>query len=158
MAKKLSKTRALRGTVVAHNISPKGHVEGALVETPEGIAQLNFPKHGAEELARSAKVGASIDLAVELEDDEGDHPVYRANESSGVVTGAVVRLNYARHGEVNGYHLDDGMFVHVKPDGAKRYKLHVGDQITVEGVRRRGDAAVVLEPDKLSKTPRRTRA
>jgi hypothetical protein len=158
MAKKQPKTRPLRGKVIAHNISPKGHVEGALVDTPEGLAQINFSKHGTEELSRSAKVGASIDLAVELEDAEGDHPVYRASDPIGVVTGAVVRLNYARHGEVNGYHLDDGTFVHVKPEGAKRYKLRVGDQITAEGVRRAGKAAVVLEPEKLTKTLRRTRA
>jgi hypothetical protein len=38
MPKKLSKTLTLRGKVIAHNISPKGHVEGARIETPKGIA------------------------------------------------------------------------------------------------------------------------
>jgi hypothetical protein len=157
MPKKLSKTLALRGKVIAHNISPKGHVEGALIETPKGIAQLNFPKHGADDLVRRVKVGASVDLPAELEDEDGDHPVYRASDPGGVVTGAVVRLNYALHGEVNGYHLDDGTFVHVKPDGAKRYKLRVGDRITAEGPRRAGVAANVLEPEQLTKLAPRAR-
>lgn len=157
MPKKRAKSLTLRGRVVAHNISPKGHVEGALVETSDGIAQLNFPKHGAEDLARTAAVGASIHLAVELEDDDGDHPVYRASDETTSVTGAVVRLNYALHGEVNGYHLDDGTFVHVKPDGARRYKLRVGDRITAEGPRRTGPAATVLEPERLRKIEGRVR-
>ncbi len=146
--------KTLRGKVVSHNVSPKGHVEGVLVQTSEGIAQLNFPKHGAEDLLRKAAVGASIDVPVEREEDEGDHPVYRAGEASAELSGAVVRLNYALHGEVNGYHLDDGTFVHVKPDGAKRHKLRVGDRITVEGPRRVGLAATVLEPERLTRTER----
>jgi hypothetical protein len=143
---------ALRGKVVAHNISPKGHAEGALIETARGVAQLNFPKHTAADFARRVEVGAAVDLAAELENEDGDHPVYRALEASGPVTGAVVRLNYALHGEVNGYHLDDGTFVHVKPEGAKRYKLRVGDRVTAEGPRRTGPAAAVLEPEHLTKT------
>jgi hypothetical protein len=151
MPKKSSVT-SLRGKVVAHNISPKGHVEGALIETAKGIAQINFPKHAAEDFVRKAKIGASIDVPAERdEDDEGDHPVYWASETSGAASGAVVRLNYALHGEVNGYHLDDGTFVHVKPDGAKRYKLRVGDRITAEGPRRAGPAAVVVEPERVTK-------
>lgn len=157
MPKKSPKPFALRGKVVAHNISPKGHVEGALIETAKGIAQLNFPKHDAGALVRATKVGATVDLPAELEDEDGDHPVYRANDAGGSVTGVVVRLNYALHGEVNGYHLDDGTFVHVKPDGAKRYKLRVGDRITAEGSRRTGDAATVLEPDHVTKLAARAR-
>jgi hypothetical protein len=157
MPKKPTKPLALRGKVVAHNVSPKGHVEGALVETAQGIAQLNFPKHGADDFARMAAIGASVDLAAELEEDDGDHPVYRASDARAVVTGAVVRLNYALHGEVNGYHLDEGTFVHVKPEGAKRYKLRVGDRITADGPRRTGAAATVLEPEHLTKTSERVR-
>jgi hypothetical protein len=156
MAKKLAPKLALCGKVVAHNLSPKGHVEGALIETPRGLAQLNFPKHD-DEFAAAAQIGAAIDLAAELEADDGDHPVYRACAASRAVTGNVVRLNYALHGEVNGYHLDDGTFVHVKPDGAKRYEVRVGDRITVEGHRRVGTAAVVFEPEQLTKLTARAR-
>lgn len=66
-------------------------------------------------------------------------------------SGKVVRLNYARHGEVNGYQLEDCTFVHVKPEGAKRYKLRVGDRLTATGERRTGADAIVVEATKVTK-------
>ena len=152
-----SKPYALRGTVLAHNISPKGDVEGVLVDTPRGLAQLNFSKHGDEARAKALPIGASVDVAAEPEDDEGEHPVYRAMDASGGATGTVVRFNYARHGEINGYHLDDATFVHVKPDGAKRYKLKIGDRIAVEGQRHSGRDAVVLEATRVTKLDKAAR-
>jgi len=148
--KPLSPTK-LRGKVLAFNISPKGHVEGVLVETATGRAQLNFPKHDAESLARATRVGSKIELEVKREPDEGEHPVFTAQASHGEYTGTVVRLNYALHGEVNGYHLDDGTFAHVKPEGAKKYKLKVGDQLKAVGQRRTGVDATVLEVRSLEK-------
>ena len=67
------------------------------------------------------------------------------------VSGTIVRLNYALHGEVNGYHLDDGTFAHVKPEGAKKYKLRVGDQVKANGSLRAGSGATVLEVRALEK-------
>jgi hypothetical protein len=148
---KKEKSSKLRGKLLAFNISPKGHIEGALVETSEGRAQVNFPKHSAESLARSMHVGASIELEVKREPDEGEHPVYTAHDAEGEVSGRIVRLNYALHGEVNGYHLDDGTFAHVKPEGAKKYKLRVGDQVKVLGLRRPGTDAAVVEVRALEK-------
>ena len=141
----------LRGKLIAFNISPKGHIEGALVETSDGRAQVNFPKHSADSLARSMTLGERIELEVEREPDEGEHPVYAASDSEGEVSGTIVRLNYALHGEVNGYHLDDGTFVHVKPDGAKKYDLRVGDKVKAQGLRRPGVDAAVLEVRALEK-------
>lgn len=37
--------RRITGKVTAVNISQKGHVEGALVTTAEGVVQLNLAKH-----------------------------------------------------------------------------------------------------------------
>jgi len=147
-------TTQLRGKIVAHNISPKGEVEGVLIETARGLVQLNLPKHADDNAARGLKVGAKVDLEAEREDEDGEHPVYRATAGSDA-NGKVVRLNYARHGEVNGYHLDDGIFVHTKPDGAKRYKVKVGDQITAAGERRAGRDAVVLEATHVARATRR---
>jgi hypothetical protein len=59
---------------------------------------------------------------------------------------------------VNGCHLDDGTFVHTKPDGARKYKLRVGDKVKATGERRTGTDAVVLEAhavERLSKAPSR---
>jgi len=148
----------LRGTVVAYNISPKGHIEGATVDTSNGLAQLNFPKHDAERMARAMAVGSVLDLPVELEHDDGDHPVYVPNEEEeGPASGTIVRLNYALHGEVNGCHLDDGTFVHLKPEKAKQYKLEIGTKITATGERRTGADAVVLDAKTVSEAPGRVR-
>lgn len=140
-----SSSSHLRGEVVAFNISPKGHIEGALIETTAGAIQINFPKHDAETVARSMRVGSRIDLKADLEADEGDHAVYRVGDSEEETEGTIIRLNYALHGEVNGCHLDDGTFVHVTPEGARKYELRVGEKVKVTGPRRRGTDAVVLQ-------------
>jgi hypothetical protein len=140
-----SSSSRLRGKVVAFNISPKGHIEGALIETAAGAKQLNVSKHDAETLARSMRVGSMIDLQADLEADEGDHVVYRAEDSEAETDGTIIRLNYALHGEVNGCHLDDGTFVHVTPEGARKYELRVGERIKGSGPRRQGADAIVLQ-------------
>ena len=140
-----SSPEQLRGNVLAYNISPKGHIEGALVETASGRVQINFPRHDAEALAQSMGVDSKIDILAELESSEGEHPVYRAADAAGEASGTIVRLNYALHGEVNGYILDDRTFLHVKPDGAKKHKLCVGEKVKATGSQRPGTDAVVLE-------------
>jgi hypothetical protein len=161
-AKKSDSPPRLRGTVLAFNISPKGQIEGALIETATGPTQLNFPKHAAEALARSMHVGSRLDIEAELETDEWDHPVYMAGSGAGEASGTIVRLNYALHGEVNGYHLEDQTFLHVKPEGAKKWKLRVGEQVKAIGSRRAGVHAVVLEVDAIERSgkrpPKSTRA
>lgn len=137
--------QVLRGKVIALNISPKGHFEGALVETKDGVAQLNFGKHDEERLGHELAVGQQVDIDTELEHDDGDHLVYRAAPTDSEVTGTIARFNYALHGEINGYQLDDGTLVHVKPDGAKKYGLKTGQKITAQGTRRVGASAVVLD-------------
>ncbi len=134
-----SDLQRLRGKVRAFNISPKGHIEGVMVETAAGSAQLNFPKHSAEALAASMRIGAKIDLEAELETREGDHPVYVARDEDAEANGTIVALNYALHGEVNGYRLDDETFLHLKPEGAKKYKLRIGDKVRATGTRRRAE-------------------
>ncbi|HSY21530.1 MAG TPA: hypothetical protein VK841_05420 [Polyangiaceae bacterium] len=135
----------LRGEVVAFNIGPKGDVEGVLLATSTGAAQVNFPKHDSDSLARSMKPGTKVKLHVKLENDDEAHPVYQLCDARAEVTGTVMRLNYALHGEVNGFHLDDGTFVHLKPEGAKKHSLRVGDKVKAIGGRRVGPAAVVLD-------------
>jgi hypothetical protein len=136
---------SLRGAVTALNRSPKGHTEGALIRTAKGIVQVNFPKHDAETLAASMKVGAEVALRGELEGDDFDHPVYRLADDEGEVSGTIARLNYALHGEVNGAILSDGTFVHLEPEGAKKARLRVGETIRAKGTRRVGSAGVVVD-------------
>jgi len=54
-------------------------------------------------------------------------------EAVGRIAGKVTRLNYARHGEVNGAMLDSGDFVHLGPKASAELKLAVGQELTVEG-------------------------
>lgn len=152
-------SKRLRGELFAVNVSPKGHVEGALIATPAGTVQINFPKHEAEALARTMLVGSRVDLPAKLETAEFDHPVYVPSDLDGEaeVTGKVVRLNYALHGEVNGFHLDEGTFVHLKPEGAKRCGVKVGESVIATGSRRRGSAAAVLEARKVTRPATRPR-
>jgi hypothetical protein len=141
----------LRGKVLAFNISPKGEIEGALLETNDGLSQVNFPRHNARLLAQSMRVGGRVEMKVELENNDGAHPVYLTDAEDTDAEGVIVGLNHALHGEVNGYHLEDGTFLHVKPDRAKKYKLRIGDKVKAAGSRRTGADAVVLEVNELQK-------
>ncbi len=147
----------LRGKVLSYNISQKGHIEGVLIETAGGVAQLNFPKHAAEAMIRGMSVGSNIDCAVVLEHDGNAHPVYRPSDDDGPASGTILRLNYSLHGETNGFHLDDGTFVHVKPAKASRYNLCVEDKVIAIGTRRPSADTVVLDAKTVNKVADRTR-
>ncbi|MFT3693819.1 MAG: hypothetical protein QM831_11800 [Kofleriaceae bacterium] len=145
----------IEGKVEALNISPKGHIEGALIATKAGVVQLNLPKHPGPDVLR-LDVGSRIRSAAELLDDEdGEHPVYDAVAADGVYEGVVARFNYARHGEVNGYHLEDGAFIHVKPDGAARLKLKISDRVRAKGRAVQGADALVIECTDVTKVARK---
>jgi hypothetical protein len=144
----------LRGKLLAFNVSPKGQIEGALIKTANGTAQVNFPKRDAESRARTMTVGSTVDLNAELETEEFEHPVYVASEMAdeAELEGKVVRLNYALHGEANGFHLDDGTFVHLKPEGFQKCGVKVGERVTATGSRRLGVAGPVLEARTVART------
>lgn len=132
--------------------SPKGGIEGVLIDT-DGIAtQFVFDRH--EPTAAAAFAGLRPGQALVIEGTEqgpspkGDaaHSVYQFERLVSVdgrtpqdapahkdIAGTVVRLNYARHGEANGVVLDTGDFIHTKPDGFARLGLKVGDTVRAEG-------------------------
>ena len=141
---RMPKPMTVEGRIENINISPRGDIEGLLVATADGTVQVNFDKKGAPSAAQWP-VGKRVRLAAVLEEEGFAHPVYQLAELGADVEGEVVRLNYARHGEVNGYVLASGVFVHVKPDGAKRFRVKVGDRIRASGERRSGSAAEVVD-------------
>ncbi|MET3497233.1 hypothetical protein [Variovorax boronicumulans] len=135
--------------------SPKGGIEGVLIDT-DGIAtQFVFDRH--DEAAAAAFAGLRPGQALVIEgaeqgpspkgtDRDAAHTVYQFERLVSVdglapadtpagqqIAGTVVRLNYARHGEANGVVLDTGDFVHTKPDGFVRLGLKVGDKVLAEG-------------------------
>jgi hypothetical protein len=146
---------ALSGVVQAYNYSPKGGVEGMLIQDGDRSLQVNLPPNLGLAIALTNAVGQSVEATVEPEQEvkkhpKGEHPVYRlvslkatdgrvfgptgpGHEEAVTVEGIVSRLNYAKHGEVNGVVLESGKFLHLKPDGMKHTGLQVGQQVTAEG-------------------------
>jgi hypothetical protein len=104
----------INGVILEYNISPRGTIEGVLVQHEGQVVQVNFP-HEALTVALAA-VGQVVNLAVEADPKlhkhpEGEHPVFQAAcpEDSDPkhgeqiqLEGVVKRLNFARHGEPNG--------------------------------------------------------
>ncbi|MGJ7537207.1 MULTISPECIES: hypothetical protein [unclassified Variovorax] len=132
--------------------SPKGRIEGVLIDTDGVPTQFVFDRH--DECAAPAFAGLQAGQALVIEGIEQDpspkgeteHTVYRFERLASVdgkaprqvdagerIDGTVVRFNYARHGQANGVVLDTGDFVHTKPDGLARLALKVGDKVRAEG-------------------------
>jgi CheY-like chemotaxis protein len=135
----------LSGVIVGFNLSPKGYVEGVVIQTPNGLAQVNYPKHGAHTLRSSTELGAIVAVRALLDTDEGAHPVYRVLDEEAEVSGKITSVNYSRHGHVNGYRLDDGTFVHLAGDDAASHDFHVGDAVRGQGVQVVSTEIVILE-------------
>lgn len=132
-------------------LSPHGSVEGAIVvDSQKQIHQLVVDEDPVLEHAlRAAKPGAPLSLlaqaAAPSPKGKSQHPVWMVTSLSSVngkpanpergtaVSGRVARINFARHGEPNGYVLDNGHFVHVKPDGFKTLDLDIGDRLEAKG-------------------------
>lgn len=141
-----STTVTLRGRVRAFNLSPKGAVEGALIETEDGLAQINLEK--GQSPSPAWKEGAALEVRAIAEPSHGKHDVYKLAGEDDQVSGRVERVNYARHAEPNGFVLDDGTFVHLKPEGAKRFQaINVGDRVRARGRVTVGDHARVVDTD-----------
>lgn len=139
------KTQTLDGKVLSLNISPKGVAESFLLKTGKGACQVNLPK-GHDASARFQQ-GAACRVTVQKAEDErpGDHPVYElAEDEAEEGTGVIQRLNYARHGAPNGVVLKDGVFLHMKPEGAKSVALKPGQKITYAGERRMGHGGQIV--------------
>jgi len=65
----------LSGKVVAFNLGPKGQIEGVMLDTPSGRAQLNFPRHRAScQRAIDANDRVALETALELGDGPMAHP------------------------------------------------------------------------------------
>ena len=141
------------GIVRAYNFSPKGGVEGLLLTVGERTVQVNIPPDASLMAAHAAAVGQAVQITASPEGHEvpdAEHPVYRlvsfepltrtgaavdgpSHEGIVRVAGTVSRFNYARHGEPNGVVLDNGDFLHLKPDGMKKAGLRVGQEVAAEG-------------------------
>ncbi len=134
--------------------SPKGGIEGVLLDTDDGRVQIVFDHHDEEAHRPFEALSPGQALVIEAAPQkpspkgEGEHPVHAFSKLKSVdgtkpekpkrsrdaaYSGTVERLNYARHGAANGVVLDSGDFIHTKPDGMSRLKLEVGDRVEADG-------------------------
>lgn len=143
----------ITGTFLQIVYSPRGGVEGFLVDADGETVQFVLDKDDDRSgpLVGGLKAGQAVVVQgaplPPSPKGEGEHAVRRfarlvsvdgrapakAAVAQAGYSGKIVRLNYARHGAPNGYVLDSGDFVHVKPDGFSRLKLKLGDAVRAEG-------------------------
>ena len=129
--------------------SPKGGIEGAIVSIDGQRAQLTIKhalhlEHEFANLREGDQLTAQIELLPPHDKGEAEHPVHElialagdrgADKTDGSAdsVGKVVRLNYALHGQANGVVLDNGDFIHLRPDGQRQLGLTVGDTVEAFG-------------------------
>ena len=160
--------------------SPRGGVEGAMLLADGEDVQLVFEPHGDPGATVFAALRAGTRVRVEASPevahaDHGEpaHRVYRFERVVGIegraedeempgqarapYSGIVVRLNFARHGEANGFVLDSGDFIHTRPEGMAQLQLGVGDRVEADGEARplAGGAGVVVEASVVNGRPLR---
>lgn len=142
----------LEGRVMHLIYSPRGDIEGVLLASDDGIAQLVVERGDAH--AATALLALSPGQAVALLAEplppspkgRSPHAILalrhivaihgrRVATTHGALgyRGRVQRFNYARHGAINGVVLDTGDFLHLKPEGYERSGLQIGDEVTAQG-------------------------
>ncbi len=146
-------TTKLSGTFTQIIHSPKGGVEGLLLLDHGKAVQLVVGKDDeqAQRLVGTLRTGQQLVVSTDelppSNKGAGVHPVRalvkvlsvdavmprKIAKASAAYAGAVVRLNYAKHGAPNGVVLDSGDFIHTKPDGFAKLKLKVGDKVEADG-------------------------
>jgi hypothetical protein len=131
--------------------SPKGSLEGLLIEVDESPIQILITPASLGALALGKSVGKTIEVKARRDHSpktkHGVHPVYQLQSITKIggractpkdgedisIRGVVTAIHYAKHGEPNGVILEAGEFVHTRPDGMKRLKLKIGSKLTVHG-------------------------
>lgn len=133
--------------------SPKGGVEGVLVNEQERMVQVAVSADIGAVFASSTGPGARVCvLAVpdrRAKAKHVSHPVYlfesfadetgQAIEPSShhrrktTIKGVVAALHFARHGQANGVMLETGEFIHLRPGGMSDSRLEVGSKVNAVG-------------------------
>jgi hypothetical protein len=131
--------------------SPKGSLEGLLIEVEDSPIQLSMTPASVDPVALGKSVGKTIEVKARRDHSpktqHGVHPVYQLHSITKIggrshisrdgevisIRGVVTAIHYAKHGEPNGVILEAGEFVHTRPDGMKKLKLKIGSKVTVHG-------------------------
>ena len=134
--------------------SPKGSVEGILLDVDDEPAQIVFErgddvsprafeplKKGQAVVLRASRQGKSpkgesahgVFAYGRLVSVDGRKPAPKKAVKAAAFTGTVTRFNFARHGEPNGVFLNCGDFIHTKPHGLAPLKLTIGSKVRADG-------------------------
>jgi len=135
--------------------SPRGEVEGVMIDVDGIPVQFVFDKHAHDPgtrafqaLTAGQKVEAEGTLMAPPSKGEAPHEVFAFEQLVSIdgtpfkpdlaereVRGRVARIHHARHGEPNGVVLDTGDFIHTRPDGYAQWGagLKVGVEVTAAG-------------------------
>lgn len=126
--------------------SPKGQAEGLLIDVEGFAVQLVIDPRDAADL-QGLKPGQKLTVEGTPQADSPKHaahhevyklhrlvtPAARTKTALQDFRGKVVRLNYAKHGQANGFILDSGDFIHTMRHGFEQLGVQVRDKVTVSG-------------------------
>lgn len=154
MIKKTS--TALSGTLRQLLLSPKGALEGLVLDIRGAPVQVSMTPGTLDAIALQRAIGQRIsvkatpDLSPKTK--HGAHPVFtldsvtaiagkrmkatKASNGTGPLRGVVSEIHYARHGEPNGVILQTGEFIHLRPHGLRQSGLTVGAKVSARGTTR----------------------
>jgi hypothetical protein len=140
---------SLNGQLQRLLFSPKGDIEGLLLTVASQPIQVSMEPGSVDANVLNEAVGKPIEVKASLDTSpkakKGEHPVYELHsitklagksfKSNGTrhISGVVVGIHYAKHGEPNGVILDSGEFIHTRPHGMKKLKLQVGSKVVAHG-------------------------
>jgi len=143
------KSESLSGHLRQLLFSPKGGIEGLLLQVDSKPLQVSMEPGSVDANVLNDAVGKPIEVKVSADHSpktkDGARPVYqldsitkvagKAFKSNGPqpISGVVANIHYARHGEPNGVILESGEFIHTRPPGMKKLKLQVGSTVVVQG-------------------------
>ena len=151
---KAKKQQLLEGKFQHVFYSPKGQVEGLMLDVDGEVIQVIFEHHDKDSAKHflSLKQGQVLVIKattkalapkgvrahlvytfIHLDSIDGHKPTKHIGAKNAASSGVVAYFNYARHGAANGVVLDTGDFIHVKPEGFSRFTLKVGDRVSAAG-------------------------
>jgi hypothetical protein len=143
------KSESLSGHLQQLLFSPKGGIEGLLLNVGSKSIQVCMKPGAADAKALKGAIGKPIEVIASpdhsLKSKAGAHPVYQLDSITTLaertckpnapqpISGVVANIHYAKHGEPNGVILESGEFIHTRPHGMKKLKLQVGSKVVAHG-------------------------
>jgi len=149
------KSESLSGHLQQLLFSPKGGIEGLLLQVDHKPLQISMKPASADAKALNDAVGKPIEIRAFADHSpktkDGAHSVYQLDSITTLagkpfkpnapqpISGVVANIHFAKHGAPNGVLLESGEFIHARPHGMKKLKLEVGSKVVAHGEGPLGD-------------------